>query len=432
MIVGETHMRHTWALACALLLGTTGVAAGPANGEGTADPDPARVAVAQTEVTPQGFFWQLTMPQDVVAGSVLIALPESARGAEKKKRAGRSDEELFTISSTGSNDVPDAALRAYRHAADVMGSCGISWQFLAAIGRVESNHGRFGGSQLGSDGVSRPEILGPQLNGAGPFAAIGDSDGGTLDGDKKWDRAVGQMQFIPGTWRMVARDGDGDGRQDPQDIDDSALAAAVYLCGAGDLSTLEGKSAAAWRYNQSSYYVALVLSFTQGYETGVFSVPAPPPPPEKAKRVKKVAPTPAAKPTKKPTKKHIGPTSTVGSTPAPRPTPKPVAPPQTPSPAPTPSQPPPSGPDLQTLQGPWSECVGGYCVNEKHLDLGARGGDQAHADYDGDGNSAETNAEEFAGLVGQAVSLRAVVTGSDAVVYLIGGKDYRRADGSFA
>ena len=75
--------------------------------------------------------------------------------------------------------------------------CEISWTLLAAIGRVESNHGRFGGAQLGSDGVSRPEIRGPQLDGAGPFAAIPDSDNGVLDRDKVWDRAVGQMQFLP-------------------------------------------------------------------------------------------------------------------------------------------------------------------------------------------------------------------------------------------
>ena len=75
--------------------------------------------------------------------------------------------------------------------------CDVSWTLLAAIGRVESNHGRFGGAQLGSDGVSRPEIRGPQLNGAGAFAAIKDSDHGVLDHDKVWDRAVGQMQFLP-------------------------------------------------------------------------------------------------------------------------------------------------------------------------------------------------------------------------------------------
>ena len=38
------------------------------------------------------------------------------------------------------------------------------------------------------------------------------------------------MQFIPSTWTVVGVDADGDGRRDPQDIDDASLATAVYLC----------------------------------------------------------------------------------------------------------------------------------------------------------------------------------------------------------
>ena len=66
------------------------------------------------------------------------------------------------------------------------------------------------------------------------------------------------------------------------DIDDSALAAAVYLCGAGgSLADQAGMARAAFRYNHSDYYVQLVLSFQAGYQTGVFAVPSPPPPPER-------------------------------------------------------------------------------------------------------------------------------------------------------
>ncbi len=121
-----------------------------------------------------------------------------------------------------------------------------------------------------------------------PFAAIHDSDNGTLDRDKVWDRAVGQMQFLPQTWSSVARDGDGDGRMNPDDIDDSALGSAVYLCGAGgSLATTEGMSRAAFRYNHSDYYVQLVVSFATGYKTGVFALPSPPPPPAKAEKTAK-------------------------------------------------------------------------------------------------------------------------------------------------
>ena len=56
-----------------------------------------------------------------------------------------------------------------------------------------------------------------------------------------YDRAVGPMQFIPSTWSVVGVDADGDGQRNPQDIDDAALATAVYLCsGDDDLSTDAG------------------------------------------------------------------------------------------------------------------------------------------------------------------------------------------------
>ena len=51
------------------------------------------------------------------------------------------------------------------------------------------------------------------------------------------------MQFIPSTWAVVGVDADGDGERNPQDIDDAALAAAVYLCsGNEDLSTDAGRA----------------------------------------------------------------------------------------------------------------------------------------------------------------------------------------------
>ena len=269
-------MKHLWALSSTLVLTTTlvvsGVAAGAAapTAQGS-DADrtlqlsrssEARLAAAEVATVSQasvhGFYWQLTTSQDVQAGSLLMSQAQAAAHAKASKdsRGNRSDDQFFEISKTGSNDVPSAALRAYRHAEKVMATadpdCDISWTLLAAIGRVETNHGRFGGAQLGSDGISRPEIRGPRLDGAGPFAAIRDSDNGVLDRDKVWDRAVGQMQFLPQTWRSVERDGDGDGTKNPDDIDDSALGSAVYLCGVGgSLANSAGMARAAFRYNHS-------------------------------------------------------------------------------------------------------------------------------------------------------------------------------------
>ena len=277
-------MKHLWALSSTLVLTTTlvvsGVAAGaaaPAAPSSDADRTPqlsrsteARVAAARQPPL-QAVRPRLLLAADHVPGRAGRLPPDVAGAgaahakANKDARGTRSDDQFFEISRTGSNDVPEAALRAYHHAEKVMATadpdCQISWTLLAAIGRVESNHGRFGGAQLGSDGVSRPEIRGPQLDGAGPFAAIHDSDNGALDHDKVWDRAVGQMQFLPETWGSVARDGDGDGKKNPDDIDDSALGSAVYLCGAGgSLADQPGMARAAFRYNHSDYYVQLVLS----------------------------------------------------------------------------------------------------------------------------------------------------------------------------
>jgi len=166
--------------------------------------------------------------------------------------------------------VPSRALTAYQRAETVMRqadpSCHLTWQLIAAIGQVESNHGRFGGALMTADGVVHPAILGPRLTGHGATSRISDTDAGLLDGDQRFDRAVGPMQFIPSTWTVVGVDADGDGRRDPQDIDDASLATAVYLCsGTDDLATRAGQRAAVHRYNHSSAYVDLVIGIMAGY-----------------------------------------------------------------------------------------------------------------------------------------------------------------------
>src|SRR4051794_28679402 len=228
---------------------------------------PTRATEAQRQLT-----------QEVEPQVVLEPLrDESSRLSEKGN-------DLWAISELGSFDIPEAALRAYKNAAAAMReaypSCALPWTLLAGIGRVESDHGRYGGSVLGSDGVPRPAIRGIALDGAGPVAAIPDSDEGRFDGDTVWDRAVGPMQFIPTTWASAGRDGDGDGVATPNDIDDAALAAAGYLCpSSGSILAPGAMEAAILGYNHSDYYVALVMAFEEGYRTGSFSIPSPPPPP---------------------------------------------------------------------------------------------------------------------------------------------------------
>jgi len=251
-------------------------------------PVPVAMAVPQSATVPtERLVAMSSVPLSGVGDTVLPrVMPVKATKAEKDgpsasltKVSRREQAEAFRASEVAANGVPQAALRAYRTAEATMAiadpSCELSWALLAGIGRVESDHGRYAGAVLGRDGVSDPEILGLPLNGVGPVSAIADTDGGSLDGDKVWDRAVGPMQFIPSTWAMVGVDGDGDNKRNPHDLDDAALAAAAYLCvGDNDLSTTAGMQQAVYSYNHSAEYVTLVLGLAEAYQKGLVDLPA--------------------------------------------------------------------------------------------------------------------------------------------------------------
>lgn len=176
------------------------------------------------------------------------------------------------------NGIPAPALAAYDRAAGVLDGvkpgCGIDWALLGAIGRVESNHGRFGGNVLDANGIERPGIIGIPLNGADGTARITDTDGGALDHDPVYDRAVGPMQFIPSSWRIAGRDADGDGVANPQSLTDAVTGAGVLLCSGGtDLRKPGAAYSAVLRYNDSDAYVRTVLAIADAYRRGVTVVP---------------------------------------------------------------------------------------------------------------------------------------------------------------
>lgn len=166
--------------------------------------------------------------------------------------------------------IPERALAAYASAAlhvrEERPGCGLTWITLAGIGWHESHHGSFRGAQLLPDGSLTEPLVGIPLDGGPNVRAIPDTDGGRLDGDTTWDRAVGPMQFIPSTWARWATDANGDGVADPQHIDDAALAAARYLCASGgDLTQTDHWARAVRSYNRSDAYVRGVLDAANTY-----------------------------------------------------------------------------------------------------------------------------------------------------------------------
>lgn len=171
--------------------------------------------------------------------------------------------------------IPATVLRAYRHAEASVGAtdpgCRLPWELLAAIGKVESGQAR--GGAVDRAGTTLGRITGPPLDGRG-FALIRDTDGGAHDGDTVYDRAVGPMQFLPSTWARWGTDGNGDGRADPNNVFDAALAAGHYLCaGDRDLGRPADLDRAILSYNYSRSYLDLVRYWLDFYSRGVHTVP---------------------------------------------------------------------------------------------------------------------------------------------------------------
>ncbi|MCV7437056.1 lytic transglycosylase domain-containing protein [Mycobacterium seoulense] len=187
------------------------------------------------------------------------------------------------VNAPGALGIPSIALAAYRRAEQKMAvaapNCGVSWNLLAGIGRIESGHA--GGGAVDARGTAVVPIYGPALDGTLPGnEVILQSSTGNRP---TYARAMGPMQFLPGTWARYASDGKGDGVADPQNLFDSTLAAARYLCSGGlNLRDPSQVMAAILRYNNSMAYAQNVLGWASAYATGVVPVDLPPmtgPPP---------------------------------------------------------------------------------------------------------------------------------------------------------
>lgn len=196
------------------------------------------------------------------------ALPPAAPAPTRPGVSGLVDP-AWVEAVAAESGISERALSAYAGAALAKNAerpdCTLGWNTLAAIGWVESRHGSHGGASIADDGTVSPPIIGVALDG-GSTALIADTDGGALDGDPEFDRAVGPMQFIPGSWANWVIDASGDGVADPHNIDDAALAAANYLCRAvptlGDEQSWRAGIAA---YNAEGVYLDAVATAAAEY-----------------------------------------------------------------------------------------------------------------------------------------------------------------------
>jgi len=132
-------------------------------------------------------------------------------------------------SATALSDIPAELLPVYQAAATQ--TCNMRWQVLAAVGKIETDHGR---STL-------------------PGVHSGANEAG----------AMGPMQFLAGTWAAYGVDGNHDGTADVYDPVDSIWGAANYLCANG-AGTGDERNAL-WNYNHADWYVDQVLQIAAGY-----------------------------------------------------------------------------------------------------------------------------------------------------------------------
>jgi cell wall-associated NlpC family hydrolase len=173
----------------------------------------------------------------ITLGALVLSTPLLAGAAVSMPSAPAQ------VDAVGVVDIPGAYLRDYEASARRFG---IDWAVLAAIGKLECDHGRLAAAGCNPQG---------SVNAAG---------------------AVGPMQFLAPTWRAGAQigtspapgpatqttaegyasDGDGDGHADVWNAADAIAAAARYLVANGAPGDYRRALLA---YNHADWYVARVL-----------------------------------------------------------------------------------------------------------------------------------------------------------------------------
>jgi hypothetical protein len=170
----------------------------------------------------------------LAACTVLVAVVLMAIGA----RPGTPSFELYRPSAAALADIPARYIEIYRRTSDQQG---LDWAVLAAIGKVETDHGR---SRLPGvrSGVNCAGAAGPMQMGVG---------GG--------NRGCGDAG---NAWATYGTDGNHDGVRDVYDPEDAVPAAAAYLRAAGAPTDYRR---AIFAYNHASWYVSEILTWAERY-----------------------------------------------------------------------------------------------------------------------------------------------------------------------
>jgi peptidoglycan hydrolase CwlO-like protein len=140
-------------------------------------------------------------------------------GSERQLEVARED----IVANSVEPASKDAYMDLYKASATEYGF-GPDWYVLAAVGKVESNHG---------------QAMGPSIAGA-----------------------MGPMQFMPTTWETSGVDGNGDGVANVMDPEDAIPAAASYLRDGG---APQDWYSALYSYNHADWYVKKVLAVAEAY-----------------------------------------------------------------------------------------------------------------------------------------------------------------------
>jgi Transglycosylase SLT domain len=164
---------------------------------------------------------------------MLVVLAGASRGADEPTDVVGNGPSMLA-----SQEIPARYLALYMAAA---ARYRIDWAVLAAIGRVECDHGRDPDPACTREGA---------VNAAG---------------------AGGPMQFLASTWSRFGVDGDDDGRVDRWDPADAIYAAARYLRAMG---APRRTVAAIFAYNHANWYVAEVQRWAARYRATTPASPA--------------------------------------------------------------------------------------------------------------------------------------------------------------